>query len=84
MIFHQKPNAWRPKHCCCPSLPRSTATQRDYSSPNVLLVLPSKAPGRHLEVKSIALNKVAPHQLAVGAGDQYVRLYDRRMMSLGG
>jgi hypothetical protein len=63
--------------------PRSTASQRDYSSPNALLALRGKAPGRLLEVKALALNRVAPHQLAVGAGDQYVRVYDRRMATPG-
>lgn len=61
---------------------RSTAAQRDYSSPNVLLEVRGK--GRHVELKSMAINRVRPHQLAVGAGDQYVRIYDRRMMAPGG
>lgn len=38
--------------------------------------------GRPVELKSVAVNRVRPHQMAVAAGDCYVRLYDRRMLSL--
>lgn len=60
--------------CCRPPLPPccSTASQREYSSPNTLLALRGKAggpPGRSLELKSLALNRVAPHLMAIGAGE---------------
>ncbi|XP_025017770.1 WD and tetratricopeptide repeats protein 1-like, partial [Tetranychus urticae] len=34
------------------------------------------------EVKCISINPVQPHLLAIGANDPYIRLYDRRMISL--
>ena len=38
--------------------------------------------GRPVELKSVAVNRVQPHQMAVAAGDCHLRLYDRRMLSL--
>lgn len=38
--------------------------------------------GEHAEVKSISINPVRTEQLAVGANDPYVRLYDRRMIKV--
>ena len=35
-----------------------------------------------VEVKSVAINKVAPHQIALACGDPFVRVYDRRKLSL--
>lgn len=35
-----------------------------------------------MELKSVAINRARPHQMAVAAGDSYLRLYDRRMLSL--
>lgn len=49
----------------------------------VLLVGLQKHMGPNAEAKSIAINPRRPEQLAVGANDVYVRLYDRRMISLG-
>lgn len=37
--------------------------------------------GRHAECKCLAINQCRPEQLAVGASDPYVRLYDLRMLS---
>lgn len=74
-----------PTHHSLPPMalfPCSTAGQREYSSPNTLLALRGKA-GRFMELKSLSLSRVRPFQLAVGAGDQYVRLYDRRMAGTG-
>lgn len=39
--------------------------------------------GRYAEAKCVAINPRRPHQLAVGANDFYVRLYDTRMIKLG-
>lgn len=39
--------------------------------------------GRKAEVKCLAVNQMRPELIAVGANDQYVRLYDRRMIKLG-
>jgi hypothetical protein len=38
--------------------------------------------GRPVELKSVAVNRVQPHQVAVAAGDCHLRLYDRRMLNL--
>lgn len=38
--------------------------------------------GRPVELKSVAINKARPHQMAIAAGDCYLRVYDRRMLSL--
>ncbi|KAG6453902.1 WD and tetratricopeptide repeats protein 1 isoform X2 [Manduca sexta] len=38
--------------------------------------------GRYAEAKCVAVNPRRPHQLAVGANDIYVRLYDTRMIKL--
>ncbi len=37
--------------------------------------------GRQAEAKCLAINPLRPEQMAVGANDPYVRLYDRRMLS---
>ena len=37
--------------------------------------------GPHAEAKCLAINPMRPEQLAVGANDAYVRIYDRRMLS---
>lgn len=37
--------------------------------------------GRPVELKSMAVNKARPHEMAVAAGDPYLRVYDRRMLS---
>mmetsp|Transcript_4084 Transcript_4084/g.10439 ORF Transcript_4084/g.10439 Transcript_4084/m.10439 type:complete len:576 (-) Transcript_4084:1243-2970(-) len=34
------------------------------------------------EVKSLCINKVCPYQIAVACGDEFVRVYDRRKLSL--
>ncbi|XP_064601021.1 WD and tetratricopeptide repeats protein 1-like [Liolophura sinensis] len=47
---------------------------------NVLINLNAHM-GPHAEAKCVALNPIRPEQLAVGANDPYVRLYDRRMLS---
>ncbi|CAG4928906.1 unnamed protein product [Colias eurytheme] len=39
--------------------------------------------GRYAEAKCVAVNPRRPYQLAVGANDFYVRLYDTRMIKLG-
>lgn len=38
--------------------------------------------GRYAEAKCVAVNPRRPYQLAVGANDFYVRLYDTRMIKL--
>eukprot|EP00887_Chlorella_sp_A99_P002411 scaffold10.g2411.t1 len=59
-----------------------SAQQADYDSPNALVAVCSRGGrGPPLELKGLALNAVRPHELAVAAGDQYVRIYDRRMLS---
>ena len=68
-----------------------TDDQRDYDSPNLLLaVLPpgsARAPPRSAgawgEAKGVATCDGSPHLLAVPTGDQYLRLYDRRMLAPG-
>ncbi len=39
--------------------------------------------GRPVELKSVAINKGRPHEMAVAAGDPFLRIYDRRMLSPG-
>uniref|UniRef100_A0A0X3NX51 26S proteasome non-ATPase regulatory subunit 7 n=2 Tax=Schistocephalus solidus TaxID=70667 RepID=A0A0X3NX51_SCHSO len=51
------------------------------SSPNVLVDLTSHA-GSHAEAKCLAVNQMCPSMLAVGANDAFIRVYDRRMLSL--
>uniref|UniRef100_T1KVK3 WD and tetratricopeptide repeats protein 1 n=1 Tax=Tetranychus urticae TaxID=32264 RepID=T1KVK3_TETUR len=48
---------------------------------NVLINLTSHI-SPSAEVKCISINPVQPHLLAIGANDPYIRLYDRRMISL--
>ena len=65
----------------------STAKQRDYDSPNLLLTVRSRGGGGRgglSELKSLNLNPAMPHQLAVAAADPFVRIYDRRMLTPGG
>ena len=50
---------------------------------NVLINLKSHM-GSYAEAKCLAINPLWPEQLAVGANDPYVRLYDRRMLSCRG
>lgn len=47
---------------------------------NVLVNLKAHM-GSYAEAKCLAINPLWPEQLAVGANDPYVRLYDRRMLS---
>ena len=61
---------------------RRTDSQGGYDCSNVLLSVQSK--GHSVELKSLSLNPARPSQLAVAAGDCFVRVYDRRMMSLRG
>ena len=62
-------------------LPNST--QEHFTSNNVLLAVQKKGvSNRFLELKSLSLNPLRPMQLAVAASDHYVRLYDRRKLSL--
>lgn len=37
--------------------------------------------GGNAEAKCLAINPVRPEQIAVGANDPYIRLYDRRVLS---
>lgn len=50
-------------------------------SANVLVNLLNHL-GRYAEAKCVAVNPRRPYQLAVGANDFYVRLYDTRMIKL--
>lgn len=36
----------------------------------------------HVQAKSLDINRVQPHLLAVAGSDPYIRLYDRRMLSV--
>ena len=51
------------------------------TSPNNVLVNLNAHIGPHAEAKCLAINPVRPEQMAVGANDPYVRLYDRRMLT---
>ena len=80
-----------PAALCFPACLRlplcSTAKQRDYDSPNLLLTVRSRGGGGRgglSELKSLNLNPAMPHQLAVAAADPFVRIYDRRMLTPGG
>ena len=57
-----------------------TSAQGGYDCSNVLLSVGRE--GRSVEVKSMGINYARPTQLAVAAGDCFVGVYDRRMMSL--
>lgn len=48
---------------------------------NVLINL-KKDCGTNIEAKCIAINPMRPEWLAVGANDPFIRLYDRRMLSV--
>lgn len=68
-----------------------TDDQRDYDSPNLLLAVlppgsaraPPRSAGAWRQAKGVATCGGCPHLLAVPAGDQYLRLYDRRMLAPG-
>ena len=51
------------------------------SNPKNVLINLNAHLGSHAEAKCLAINHLHPEQLAVGANDPYVRLYDRRMLS---
>lgn len=68
-----------------------------FASPNVLLSVASRGSSggggraggsaahlRPVELKALDINPAAPHLLAVGCGDPYVRVYDRRKLALSG
>ncbi|CAG0884379.1 unnamed protein product [Cyprideis torosa] len=48
---------------------------------NVVLNLANHV-GRQAEIKCVAINALRPEQLAVGANDAFVRIYDRRKLPL--
>ena len=58
------------------------SSQHRLESSNCLLTL-SEGQSSVIELKSVAINKANPNQLALAASDAYVRLYDRRMLSPG-
>lgn len=58
-----------------------TAHRCNSDSSNVLINLLNHL-GRYAEAKCVAVNPRRPYQLAVGANDFYVRLYDTRMVKL--
>lgn len=64
----------------------SNNSQKSWESANCLLSVKALGAGsahRSIELKGISLNKAHVHQLAIAAGDVYVRMYDRRMLSTG-
>ncbi|KAL0048474.1 hypothetical protein WJX82_004068 [Trebouxia sp. C0006] len=64
----------------------SNNSQKSWESANCLLSVKAVGAGsanRSIELKGISLNKAHVHQLAIAAGDVYVRMYDRRMLSSG-
>ncbi|KAL0042807.1 hypothetical protein WJX79_000477 [Trebouxia sp. C0005] len=64
----------------------SSNSQKSWESANCLLSVKAVGAGsanRSIELKGISLNKAHVHQLAIAAGDVYVRMYDRRMLSTG-
>jgi hypothetical protein len=56
-------------------------TSHRCTSANVLVNLLNHL-GRYAEAKCVSVNPRRPYQLAVGANDLYVRLYDTRMIKL--
>lgn len=58
----------------CPETANSAHPQ------NVLVNLNAHL-GPNAEAKCLAINPLRPEQLAVGANDPYVRIYDRRKLS---
>ena len=52
------------------------------SSPRCILVNLNSYIGVNAEAKCLSINPVRPELLAVGCSDPYVRLYDRRMLSV--
>jgi len=52
------------------------------NGPSQILINLLSHAGTHSEVKSIAVNPLRTEQLAVGANDPFVRLYDRRMIKI--
>ncbi|CAI9718792.1 and tetratricopeptide repeats 1-like [Octopus vulgaris] len=51
------------------------------STPQNVLINLNAHMGLHAEAKCIAINPLRPDEMAVGANDPYVRVYDRRMLS---
>ena len=50
------------------------------NNPHNVLINLNAHMGAQAEAKCLAINPVHTHQLAVGANDPYVRIYDRRML----
>ncbi|KAK9836189.1 hypothetical protein WJX81_007802 [Elliptochloris bilobata] len=61
----------------------SASSQGHPESANVLVSVPENQAGGNLELKAVAINAVRPTQLALACSDLYVRVFDRRMLSLG-
>ncbi len=72
---HPVPQACQAQGLACQVLPFNTTLHPADVSPQVT------DKGRRVELKSVAINKARPHQMAVAAGDAFLRLYDRRMLS---
>ena len=49
-------------------------------SPQNVLIDLNNDMGAHAEAKCLCINPLRTEQLAVGANDPYVRVYDRRML----
>lgn len=47
---------------------------------NIILVTTNNTKGDRIEAKCLDINQLRTEQIAVGASDPYVRLYDRRMI----
>ena len=50
------------------------------NNPHNVLINLNAHMGAQAEAKCLAINPVHTYQLAVGANDPYVRIYDRRML----
>ncbi|VVC32811.1 Hypothetical protein CINCED_3A009379 [Cinara cedri] len=50
------------------------------STTNIILVTTNNTKGDRIEAKCLDINQLRTEQIAVGASDPYVRLYDRRMI----
>lgn len=61
----------------------SLASQSQSGASNVIIAVHATNGADSVDLKGLDINQARPHQMAVACGDPYVRVFDRRKLSLG-